>query len=367
MTYLSHEELDNLLQKEDLSDNQQHCIYLAIQLIKQKLESHYQLEAKIEKGSKIVSLEDNYYILGYDKNEITLGSRYTKYVSEDMILRTQMSSVIPSLLKQYQKDGDKLYLCPGIVYRRDVKDKTHVGEPHQMDIWYLTKKTQTREHLLELVELIISVIEKVISKKIEWRYTETTHNYTDNGIEVEIKHKGNWLEILECGLISKKLLNNHNLSDYSGLALGMGLERLVMLMKDIEDIRVLSNKKSSIQSQLNNLKKYKQISNQPATKRDLSIAIENDINEEELTELILRSVDTETQNIIETIKIISETTYDKLPDVAIERLGIQEGQKNILLRIILRDLETTLEGETANKIYTTIYKAIHKGTGGYWI
>lgn len=367
MTYLSNEELDNLLQKEDLSENQQHCIYLAIQLIKNKLETNYQLESQIERGSKIVSLEDNYYILGYDKKEITLSSRYTKYISENMILRTQMSSVIPSLLKQYKKDEDKLYLCPGIVYRRDVKDKTHVGEPHQMDIWYLTKKTQTRENLLELVELIIGVIEKVISKKIEWRYTDTTHNYTDNGIEVEIKHKGSWLEILECGLISKKLLNNHNLSDYSGLALGMGLERLVMLMKDIEDIRVLSDKRESIKNQLNNLKKYKVVSNQPSTKRDLSIAIENTINEEELTELILKNLDIQTKNIIETIKIISETPYEKLSCTAIERLGIKYDQKNILLRIVLRDLVKTLESEEVNKIYTIIYKKIHKGTKGYWI
>lgn len=367
MTYLSKEEVNSLLEKEDLSENSQHCIALAVELIKQKLENHYSINAQIEKGSKIVSLEDNYYILGYDKNEITLGSRYTKYINENTILRTQMSSAIPALLRNYQRDGNKLYLCPGIVYRRDVKDKTHVGEPHQMDIWYLTQEKKTREDLLELVSLIIGVMEKVLSKKLEWRYNETSHNYTDNGIEVEIKYKGNWLEILECGLISQKLLNKHELSDYSGLALGLGLERLVMIMKDIDDIRVLLDKRQSIQSQLTNLKKYKQVSNQPATKRDLSIAIEENINEEELTELILKSVNLETQKVIETIKVISETSYSDLPEVAIERLGIQKGQKNILLRIILRDLGKTLESQEANDIYTQIYQKIHKGSAGYWI
>ena len=127
MTYLLKKEVDYLLQKEDLSENHQHCIYLAIQLIKQRLETHYKIQSNLEKGSKIVSLEDNYYILGYDKNEVTLSGRYTKYVDENTILRTQMTSVIPSLLRNYKQDGNKLYLCPGIVYRRDVKDKTHVG------------------------------------------------------------------------------------------------------------------------------------------------------------------------------------------------------------------------------------------------
>ena len=367
MTYLSQEEIQSLLNKEDLSENKNHCINLAVNLIKQKLETHYKIKSQIEKGSRIVTLDDNYYKLGYDKNEITLSSRYTKYLDENTILRTQMSSVIPSLLRNYKKDGDKLYLCPGIVYRRDVKDKTHVGEPHQMDIWHLTKTKKTRTDLLELVSLIISVIESVINKKIEWRYNETSHNYTDDGIEVEIKYKGNWLEILECGLISHKLLESHQLSEYSGLALGLGLERLVMLIKDIEDIRVLLDKRESIQSQLVNLKKYKQISNQPATKRDLSIAINEDINEEELTELILNNCSVETNSIIETIKVISETSYNNLPEIAKERLGIIKGQKNVLLRIVLRDLAKTLESHEANNIYTQIYEKIHKGSAGYKI
>lgn len=367
MTYLSKQEVDSLLIKEDLSENPHHCISIAVNLIKNKLENYYNLSANIEKGSKIVSLEDNYYTLGYDRNEITLGSRYTKYISENTILRTQMSSVIPSLLRNYQKDGDKLYLCPGLVYRRDVKDKTHVGEPHQMDIWCLTKQKKNRQDLLHLVGLIIKVIEDTTDKKVEWRYNETNHNYTDNGIEVEIKHKGNWLEILECGLISQKLLDTHNLSEYSGLALGLGLERLVMIIKDIDDIRVLLDKRESIQKQLSNLKKYKQVSNQPSTKRDLSIAIEDKINEEELTEIILSIVDSETQQMIETIKIISETSYEELPKVAIERLGMIKGQKNVLLRIVLRDLVKTLESSEANNIYTTIYKNIHQGSKGYYI
>ena len=367
MTYLSNQEVQSLLQKEDLSENSHHCINLAINLIKTKLEDYYNISAQIEKGSKIVSLDDNYYTLGYDKNEITLGSRYTKYLNENTILRTQMSSVIPSLLRNYQKDGDKLYLCPGLVYRRDVKDKTHVGEPHQMDIWHLTKEKKNREDLLQLVSLIIEVIEQSTEKKVEWRYNETSHNYTDEGIEVEIKHKGNWLEILECGLISQKLLDRHNLSEYSGLALGLGLERLVMIIKDIDDIRVLSDKRENIQKQLSHLKKYKHVSNQPATKRDLSIAIDQNINEEELTELILSNVDNDIQKVIETIKVINETVYKDLPQVAIERLGMIKGQKNVLLRIVLRDLAKTLESSVANDIYTKIYKTIHQGTKGYYI
>lgn len=278
-----------------------------------------------------------------------------------------MTSVIPNLLREYKKDSDKLWMAPGIVFRRDVRDKTHVGEPHQMDIWYLTKTKQTRENLLALVQVIVSFIEKHTGKQIKWRYNETSHNYTDDGIEVEIQYNGVWLEILECGLISKQLLNNNNLDEYSGLALGMGLERLVMIIKQIDDIRVLLDNRDTIQRQMNGLKKYKQVSNQPATKRDLFIAISEYVNEEELTEMILDSLDKNLHSTIESIKVTSETEYSKLPQIAIERLGIVDGQKNVLLRVVLRDLAKTLESHEANAIYTTIYSKIHQGTAGYFM
>jgi phenylalanyl-tRNA synthetase alpha chain len=365
--YLTSKQLQELLNKKDLTEQSDHCVSIIVEKIRQKLEKKYSISASIEKGTKIISVHDNYYALGYDKNEVTLGTRYTKYLNETDMLRTQMSSVIPSLLRNYQKDGNKLWMCPGIVYRRDVRDKTHVGEPHQMDVWYLTSQVQTRQDLLSLVETIISVIEDVHKKKIQWRYNETSHNYTDNGIEVEIYYQNRWLEILECGLISKKLLANHNLSDYTGLALGMGLERLAMIIKNIDDIRILNSNNPLIQKQLTNLNKYKAISNQPSIKRDLSIAIDKEINEEELTEIILDNISESTQSIIESIQVISQTNYEDLPEVARERLGMNSSQKNILLRITLRDIERTLTSEEANDVYRQIYEKIHKGKNGYLI
>lgn len=367
MNYLNQTEINQLLNKEDLTEKEGHAVSLVIDLIKKSLENYYCIPVEIQRGSKIVSLEENYYILGYDRNEVTLGERYTKYISATHILRTQMTSSIPSLLQSHPINCNKIYLCPGMVYRRDVKDKTHVGEPHQMDIWMLNQNPTNRNDLLDLVNIIIKIIEKCINKKIEWRYNETEHHYTEGGIEVEIKHQGQWLEILECGLISKKLLSTYNLSHYSGLALGLGLERLVMLIKGIDDIRVLKDDRPEIQKQMNDLKKYKVISKQPSTKRDLSIAIDESINEEELTELILEAVDKDTLDKIETIKIVAETHYNDLVDIAKEKLGINPSQKNILLRIVLRDLVTSIESETANKIYGMIYEKIHKGTKGYYL
>lgn len=382
--YLNENELTKLLTKKDLTQDNTHAIGILLSKIAETLSLHYNTNAKIERGNPLVSLEDNYYALNYDKNEITLSSRYTKYLNENTILRTQMSSVIPSLLRQYKANieldsTNQLWLCPGLVYRRDVRDRTHVGEPHQLDIWYLTQQVKTREDLLDLVSTIIGLIENLINSnskdksknskkaKIKWRYNETSHNYTDNGIEVEIYHNGVWLEILECGLISQNLLKNHGLEGYSGLALGLGLERLVMILKAISDIRTLYSEDSRIKDQMKNLNLYKEVSLQPSIKRDLSIAVDNDLLIEELIEDLLSQVDESLHEKIESISLVNETYYKDLPQVAIDRLGLLDNQKNMLIRIVLRDLSKSLTSEEANEIYTIIYDKVHKGSNGYKI
>lgn len=351
---------------KDLTLQPDHCLSLIVQELQKHLEMRYG-PAKIERGSKIVSLQDNYYSLGYSDNETTLNKRYTRYISENKVLRTQMTAIIPELLQRYSQNPgqQQLWLCPGMVYRRDVVDKTHVGEPHQMDVWYLQKGSQmNRQDLLELVEIIMQVIGKMLGKKIQWRYQETQHHYTDGGIEVEIYHQGKWLEILECGLAGRKLLNSQGLSNYSGLALGMGLDRLAMIIKNLEDIRLLRDPDPRIQGQMGNLNLYKAVSRQPAITRDLSLAVNRELIIEELTEQIIQTMGNQ-QNLLEEVKLLNSTDYEQLPEVAKVRLGIQPGQSNWLIRIVLRHLGRSINTEEANKIYSLLYDTLHQGTAGY--
>lgn len=365
--YLTQIEIQKLLKKKDLTQTN-HAIGIIVNEIKDILSKKYDEEIYIEKGNVIVSLEDNYYALNYQKDEITLTSKYTKYLNEHEILRTQMSSVIPSLLRKYQQkqlNNNQLWMCPGIVYRRDVRDKTHIGEPHQLDIWYVNKEKHNRESLLDLVSSIISVIEKYKKQKVQWRYNETSHNYTEAGIEVEINHKGQWLEILECGLISKKILLAHGIENQGGLALGLGLERLVMIIKDISDIRALYSENELIKKQMLNLQSYKEISRQPSIKRDLSIALNEKITIEELTEKIYDQLNLDLKDKIESISLLNESLYSDLPKIAQERLGMKPQQKNMLIRVILRDIAKTLTSNEANDIYTQIYNITHENKSGY--
>lgn len=361
-------ELEKNLNIKDLTQDPNHCVYQIVQKLKISLEKKYG-PAQVERGNKVVSLEDNYYALGYSISEATMSKRYTRYIDENNILRTQMTSVIPSVLKTYSLNSkeSQLWICPGMVYRRDVVDKTHVGEPHQMDVWYLRKNWQPqREDLIDLVQIIIDEISVILKTSLKWRYNETSHHYTDNGIEVEILYQGKWLEILECGIAGRKLLDQHNLSSYSGLALGMGLDRLAMIIKQLEDIRLLKDLDPRIQQQMTTLDKYQEVSKQPPIKRDLSLAVEKDLILEELTEEVMLLLK-DKAHWVEEIKLVSDTAYEDLPEVARKRLGIKPKQKNWLIRITLRHLSRSISVQEGNEIYSLLYESLHKGDGGYLI
>ena len=60
--------------------------------------------------------------------------------------------------------------------------------------------------------------------------------------------------------------------------------------------------------------------------------------------------------------MLSATAYRQLAVPAISRLGARPGQKNLLVRVVLRDLDKTLTNETANALRDRIYRALHQGT-----
>lgn len=361
INYLTKEELQKSLQIEDLSRNENHAIGIILNEIKIAIEKAYYKEPIIVRNSPIVNVKDNYDNLYYPTEDITKSSRYTRWVNENEILRTQVTSAIPDILRNHTK-MDSIYMVPGLVYRRDVIDRTHISTPSQLDIWRVSSVSKyDRTELLDLVNTVVNTI----LPNCEWRYNETNHYYTKDGIEVEILYNGNWLEILECGLILPKLLDDCGLdsSIYSGLAMGLGLDRSVMLRKGITDIRLLRHPDPRISKQMTNLYPYKEVSNYPHIIRDISIAISSNIDDELLGDKIRMSI----SNVewIEELSIKSETSYENLPKHVSERLGMSEQHKNVLVSMKLRALDHTLTKQETNSVIEQLYKDIHEGTRGY--
>ncbi|WP_369986540.1 PheS-related mystery ligase SrmL [Pseudomonas xanthosomatis] len=326
-------------------------------------------EASMVTGPRIVSAEENYGLLGYANDEVTLGSAHTRWVSEKTLLRTQTTSCIPAALQQaacQRRTGERLLIAsPGITFRRDTRDRWHCAEPHQMDVWVLCDPEEANSVLL--LELVRDVLACAIPN-MAWVHRDSPHHYTEAGIEVNALAPEQAVEVLECGMIAKSLLQRLAIDPHrhGGLALGMGLDRLVMLRKGIPDIRLLRDPLPRVQAQMYDLLPWKPVSRLPSTRRDMSLALSPGLSEEAITERVLAAAGTRA-NWIEEVTIKGRWSEAELPTVARERLGLLAGQENVLLGIVLRDSSRSLSAQEGNSLYDDLQAALHEGTpgGGY--
>ena len=69
---------------------------------------------------------------------------------------------------------------------------------------------------------------------------------------------------------------------------------------------------------------------------------------------------------IESVEVLSETSYLDLSLAARRRLGIAPSQKNVLIRLVIRDLDRTLTSAEANELRDSVYAVLHEGSVRTW-
>lgn len=361
--YLTPEQLCRALDLRDLTDPAQgeHAIQALLSAVVASLERSWGSTIRYVRSSPIVSITANYDRLGYARSDVTRARRYTRYVSPTAMLRSHMSAELPTALEAYVGCGDvdELIVAPGLVYRRDAVDRSHVGEPHQVDLWRIRSTPGTRDE--DMLDMIGELVDAVLPGA-EWRISEAEHPYTVGGRQIDVRHDGEWLELAECGRIHPAVLRDSGLDpeQWSGLALGMGLERALMLRKAIPDIRYLRATDPRIAEQMLTLEPWRHVSSLPPARRDISVVVTDEEDEETLGDRIRTALGDDT-DLIETVAVLSRTEHENLPETARARLGTRPGQVNVLLRIVLRPIDRTLTADQANSIRNTIYRAVHEG------
>jgi len=369
---IAKSQLKNYLSIKDLtSDKSNH----AIKLLYEKIRNHISLlhqdsKIKIYRLNPIVDVRDNYDNLLISKNNISRSSTYTHYVTKTQILRTHTSAHIPKILKKLaHRDNwdDIVILIPGLVYRRDVTDKKHIGIIHHMDMWRITKKPKKIIQKQDLLN-VVTEISKICAPDWKLRIVDNPHPYTNEGIEVNLVKNDQDIEILECGLIKEQIMINAGLDPdkYNGWALGMGLDRLVMTLKNLPDIRYLRSTNPEIAEQMKDLSIYREVSHQPSISRDISYCVPKEYVEEDINEEIRNAIEKYSDSL-ESIAVLDEIKHEDLNNIAKERLGSNPKLKNILVRITLRHLSKTLTKDEANQIYKLIYLKVNYGKNCYEI
>lgn len=157
----------------------------------------------------------------------------TFYIDENRLLRTHTSSVQIRYMKEQQPP--LRFIAPGRVYRRD-SDMTHTPMFHQVEGVMVDRNV----NFAQLKGLLKDFVEQFFGRSLQVRFRPSYFPFTEPSAEVDIMGQNGWLEILGCGMVHPAVLENVGIDSgaYTGLAFGMGVERLAMLKYGIDDLRV---------------------------------------------------------------------------------------------------------------------------------
>ena len=185
-------------------------------------------------GPEIESEEFNFDMLNIKKSHPARQMHDTFYVeNKSHVLRTHTSPVqIRSML---ESKPPLAFSSAGKVYRKD-DDATHLPMFHQVEGIYVDKNVT----FANLKDLIHRILHNLFGKDIEIRFRPSYFPFTEPSAEVDIlSENGKWLEILGCGIVNPIVLDNCKIdsTSYSGLAFGLGVERIAMLKYGVNDIR----------------------------------------------------------------------------------------------------------------------------------
>ena len=185
-------------------------------------------------GPEIETEEFNFDMLNIKKSHPARQMHDTFYLNKKSnVLRTHTSPV--QIRGMLNRKPPLAFISGGKVYRKD-DDATHLPMFHQIEGIAVGSDV----NFANLRDLIFQIINKLFGRNVEIRFRPSYFPFTEPSAEVDIlSDDGKWLEILGCGIVNPVVLKNCNIdsNNYSGLAFGLGIERIAMLKFGVNDIR----------------------------------------------------------------------------------------------------------------------------------
>ena len=185
-------------------------------------------------GPEIEDEKFNFDMLNIKKSHPARQMHDTFYVNnKSNLLRTHTSPI--QIRTMLESKPPIAISSAGKVYRKD-DDATHLPMFHQVEGIYVDHGV----NFSNLKDLIHQILHVLFGSEVEIRFRPSYFPFTEPSAEVDIlSNKGKWLEILGCGIVNPIVLENCNInsSKYSGLAFGLGVERIAMLKYGVNDIR----------------------------------------------------------------------------------------------------------------------------------
>ncbi len=194
-------------------------------------------------------IDTDYYCfqaLNIPKDHPARDMQDTFYITDNILLRPHTS---PGQVRTMETKKPPIkVLSPGRVYRAD-DDASHSPMFHQIEGLVVDKGVS----LCDLKGLLDEFVKIMFDDETKTRFRPSYFPFTEPSVEVDVTcckchGKGcslckgtGWIEILGAGVVNKKVLEMSGIDseEYSGLAFGLGIERITMIKYGISDIRTL--------------------------------------------------------------------------------------------------------------------------------
>jgi len=183
-------------------------------------------------GPEIESDYYNFEALNFLPDHPARDMQDTLYLPDGNLLRTHTSNG----QIHYMEDNDPpvRIVVPGRCYRRDTVDATHAAVFHQIE-FFAVDEGLTFTDLKGTIQIFL----QEMFGDVPIRFRASYFPFTEPSAEVDVQWKGRWLEVMGCGAIDPNVLKavGYDPEVYTGFAAGMGVERLAMVLHQIDDIR----------------------------------------------------------------------------------------------------------------------------------
>jgi phenylalanyl-tRNA synthetase alpha chain len=188
-------------------------------------------------GPELTNDHDNFEVLNFPEDHPARDMQDTFWLKPEgsnLLLRTQTSTVQVPYMKAH-KPPIRIFV-PGKVYRNESTDATHDVQFFQVE-GLVVEKGITLEHLKGT---LLTLLQRFFNdENIEVRFRPGYFPFVEPGVELDMKYKGKWIELLGAGMVHPQVLRNGGIDPtvYSGFAFGMGIDRVVMIRHNSSDVR----------------------------------------------------------------------------------------------------------------------------------
>jgi phenylalanyl-tRNA synthetase alpha chain len=198
-------------------------------------------------GPDVETVFHNFDALNTPADHPSRDEQDTFYLEDGTLLRTQTS---PIQIRYMQEHPPPVrIIAPGRAYRRDTPDATHTANFHQVEGLFVDKNVS----MADLKGDLTYFASEVLTRDAQVRFRPHFFPFTEPSVEVDFtchvcrgkgcrvcKNSG-WIEIMGAGMVDPAVYSavGYDPDAVSGYAFGMGLERIAMILYEIDDIRRL--------------------------------------------------------------------------------------------------------------------------------